>query len=574
MALALGRYELLRPLARGGMGEVYLARRRAAGVEKLLVIKRMRPERVGDPRFLELFVREARLSMSLAHQNIVPVFDFGRIDDQVFIAMERVEGKDLGSSLAQAGKTKPLPPLLAAFIAAECCQALDYAHHRRSPTGAQLGIVHRDVTPRNVLLSWSGEVKLTDFGIAALAGDERSKSAGTPAYMAPEQARGDSVDPRADVYALGMCLREALTGVRARPGFDRDAMLGAACIGLLDPWPEGFDSPLRAIVDRATAKQPEDRYADAHALLTDLDSFIVAERAAHKSAALARQLAAWLADVWVEERDDASTSAEIEASHLVSFVDDGELDVVGTGTARSALATDPDAENPLGGNATDATRPDRPPSPPRMSASANGDPVLAPRRVSADPEAQVTTADRAPQRWPLVALVAAVAIAGTAVFALTRSSSESSPVVAAVARDAAPAIAIAAPPDAPTHIDPPPVDPPPVDPPRVDPPKHPKLDASPKVGPRIEHPPHTGSATAAAPATHIVRINTKPWSYWTADADPTQHTTPDPVSLSVGAHTIHFTGNPHYRADKTITIDVPDNDDFHRVEQLDELAAP
>src|SRR5882724_7058183 len=102
MPRALGRYELLRPLARGGMAEVYLARRRAAGIEKWLVVKRMRPERTGDLRFLDLFVREARLSMSLAHQNIVPVFDFGRIDDQVFIAMERVEGRDLGSSLAKS----------------------------------------------------------------------------------------------------------------------------------------------------------------------------------------------------------------------------------------------------------------------------------------------------------------------------------------------------------------------------------------------------------------------------------------------------------------------------------------
>ena len=174
MSRALGRYELLRPLARGGMGEVYLARRRAAGVEKWLVVKRMRPERAGDTRFLDLFMREARLSMSLTHQNIVPVFDFGRIDDQVFLAMERVEGKDLGSSLQKSGKG--LPPLLAAFIAADCLQALDYAHRRKSPDGSQLGIVHRDVTPRNVLLSWSGEVKLTDFGIAALAGDSPSRA--------------------------------------------------------------------------------------------------------------------------------------------------------------------------------------------------------------------------------------------------------------------------------------------------------------------------------------------------------------------------------------------------------------
>src|ERR1043165_3894845 len=166
MSRALGRYELLRPLARGGMGEVYLARRRAAGVEKWLVVKRMRPERAGDARFMDLFKREAMLSMSLAHQNIVPVFDFGRSGDQVFLAMERVEGRDLGSTLARSG-VPPLPPVVAAFIAAECCQARDYAHRRKRDDGTDLGIVHRDVTPRNVLVSWSGEVKLTDFGIAA-----------------------------------------------------------------------------------------------------------------------------------------------------------------------------------------------------------------------------------------------------------------------------------------------------------------------------------------------------------------------------------------------------------------------
>jgi len=309
MSRALGRYELLRPLARGGMAEVYLARRRAAGVEKWLVVKRMRPERAGDARFLDLFMREARLSMSLAHQNIVPVFDFGRIDDQVFLAMERIEGKDLGSSLGRA--TTPLSPMLAAFIAAECCQALDYAHRRRGPDGTLLGIVHRDVTPRNVLLSWSGEVKLTDFGIAALAGDARSSAVGTPAYMAPEQARGEACDARADVYAVGLVLREALTGKRARGGSDRDSTLAAARDGTLEPWPEGFDGPLRAIIERATAAAPDDRYPDARSMLEELDHFIVAERSAKKADAPARQLAAWLGALWEDEREEGAIEEAI-----------------------------------------------------------------------------------------------------------------------------------------------------------------------------------------------------------------------------------------------------------------------
>src|SRR3954468_1638075 len=271
MSRALGRYELLRPLARGGMAEVYLARRRAAGIEKWLVIKRMRPETSGNPRLLDLFVREARLSMSLVHQNIVPVFDFGRVDDQVFLAMERVEGKDLGLSLSRAADHR-LPPLLAAFVAAECCQALDYAHQRKGPDGVALGIVHRDVTPRNVLLSWSGEVKLTDFGIAALAGDATARLLGTPQYMAPEQARSEPIDPRADLYAIGLVLREAVPGRRPRPGTDRESILEAARRGELLPWAPGeglatgsgdhtdamdprnaLPPALVAIIDRATS---------------------------------------------------------------------------------------------------------------------------------------------------------------------------------------------------------------------------------------------------------------------------------------------------------------------------------
>ena len=364
MARALGRYELLRPLARGGMADVYLARRRAAGVEKWLVVKRMRPETSRDPRFLDLFVREARLSMSLVHQNIVPVFDFGKIDDQVFLAMERVEGKDLGSSLARATSHR-LPPLLAAFIAAECCQALDYAHQRKNPEGIALGIVHRDVTPRNVLLSWSGEVKLTDFGIAALAGDATSRLLGTPQYMAPEQARSEAIDPRADIYAVGLVLREAVSGSRPRPGGDRDTILDAARRGVLLPWahlagqvpdapqlalgsgdhgpldppPDPPPPALVAIIDRATAPLAGNRYPDARSMLEDLDSFIVGERAAHKAESPSRQLAAWLARVWEGARDDVETDAAIDADHLVSFLDDGALDVLGTGTVRSLAAT-------------------------------------------------------------------------------------------------------------------------------------------------------------------------------------------------------------------------------------------
>jgi Protein kinase domain len=345
MSRVLGRYELVRPLARGGMAEVFLARRRAAGVEKLFVVKRIRSERAGDLRFRELFRREAKLSMSLTHQNIVQTFDFGSVGEQFFLAMERVEGKDLGGSLARDKGSHPLPPLVAAFIAAECCQALDYAHGRRQD-GANLGVVHRDVTLRNVLVSWSGEVKLTDFGIATLAGEDTSKLVGTPAFMAPEQARGEAIDVRTDVYAVGMVLRELLTGERARPGDDRDALIAAARQGTLAPWTGDVDAALVAIVDRATAAKPTDRYPVAGEMFADLDSFIVAQRAARRGDSPARQLAAWLAKVWGDDRDDISAGdVELEGgAEMMSFLDDAAA--VGTGTERSLAATAADEPAP------------------------------------------------------------------------------------------------------------------------------------------------------------------------------------------------------------------------------------
>jgi eukaryotic-like serine/threonine-protein kinase len=537
MSRALGRYELLRPLARGGMGEVYLARRRAAGVEKWLVVKKMRPERAGDARFLDLFMREARLSMSLAHQNIVPVFDFGRIDDQVFLAMERVEGKDLGSSMAKAGK--PLPPLLAAFIAAECCQALDYAHRRKSPDGTDLGIVHRDVTPRNVLLSWSGEVKLTDFGIAALAGDEPSKMAGTPAYMAPEQARGEATNVRADIYAVGMVLREALTGVRPRHGNDRETVLAAAQAGRLDPWPDGFESPLQAIIDRATAINKDDRYPDARMMLAELDEFILAERAAKKADAPARQLAAWLAVTWEGETDDVTVSdVDIQAEHMMSFLDDGVFDVVGTGTQRSLAMTA-------------AEEPALPPAEaPR--APSHTDPSVEPLRVE----------PRRRSRLPWILLGAVTIAAVTTVVAMTMQKPEQQP-----ERVVDPPVATLTP-DAKENV---------VEPAVVDAIVVAPIDAAPadaRVKPHnVPVRPRPDARVAVTPPAvkkYKVVINTVPkWSYFTVDNDPTKYQSFEPLMLTPGSHTIHFTGNEHFPADKTIKITVPEQDGFKVVEKLD-----
>ena len=563
------------------MAEVYLARRKAAGVEKWLVVKRIRAERSTDVRFLDLFVREARLSMSLTHQNIVPVFDFGRIDDQVFLAMERIEGKDLGSTLAHTGGAK-VTPLIAAFIAAECCQALDYAHRRKSPDGHVLGIVHRDVTPRNVLLSWSGEVKLTDFGIAALAGDASSSLVGTPAYMAPEQARGETVDARADVYALGLVLRELITGERARPGEEREATLAAAKAGRLKPWPGDAPAELVAIVDRATALAPADRFPDARSMLNELDGFIVAERAAHKVDAPARQLAEWLADVWGAERDDAPLEpGEVEGSHLVSFLDDGALDVVGTGTERSMAATAADESAAASAAPLPLPLPLPLPSPGTASVSASSPAPGAPAPAPAPGNVPIPIAADAKPRpaatfIAIAAGLAAVLAVVLFVFVLpARDAKEASADAAVALPTAVPdAAAIDAAAVVTQSADAAEVIAPPVDAAEV---ATGPADAASRVN-RPNPPPAKPDAAVAEvavdaalasppPVTRKVTINAIPWAYFTVDGDPTQHETMKTILLSPGPHVLHFS-NPELGVTRDVTIEVPADRDHSHVERL------
>ncbi len=487
------------------MAEVFLARRRAGGLEKELVVKRIRPERATDVVFLDLFVREARLSMALAHQNIVPVFDFGRAGDEVYFAMERVEGQDLGSSLAHAGAV-PMPEVAAAFVAAECCQALDYAHHR-AREGEPLGIVHRDVTPRNVLLSWSGEVKLTDFGIAALAGDDTHKLIGTPSYMAPEQARREPIDPRADVYGVGMLLREALTGARARPGDDRETILAGARIGELAPWPTGraLDPALVAIVDRATAARVDDRFPDARAMYAELDRYILAARTADPGEAPARQLARWLETVWREARD-APIGDAISGVELVSLFEDDR----GSGTQRSLVAT-----------VGDDPEPSLPPPPP-------------------------APAPRARRGWIAIGAVGVIAI-GAVVWRTTATPAsappDASPRVAVAVVDVAPPIAVD---DA--ALPPPPPPPPPIDAPIALIAIHRDAGAHP--------PPALDAAPAVAIVHREVLVGARPWATVTVDDDPTVHDTPAHLQLAVGLHALHFT-NAELHVERTVPLDVP-----------------
>jgi eukaryotic-like serine/threonine-protein kinase len=280
---SLGRYSVLRKIGAGGMAEVFLARFKGAqGAEKLLVIKKIHPAFASNARFVAMFVDEAKVAMRLNHSNIVQVYAFEQIGPDQILAMEHVDGRDLHEIRSAAWAAGARVPFgLAAFVAAEIAKGLDYAHSRKDDHGRPLDIVHRDVSPQNVLVSRDGAVKIADFGIArARSVHEESLGdvKGKLGYMAPEQARGLPVDRRADIFSLGVILHELLVGrplVPVRAG-DED-VLELVRIGR-HPGPRDLDpsvpAELDAVVRRAMAVDPAQRYDTAREMALDLGRYL------------------------------------------------------------------------------------------------------------------------------------------------------------------------------------------------------------------------------------------------------------------------------------------------------------
>ena len=247
-----GRYMLFDMVGKGGMAEIFLARARTTdlGGHRLCVVKQIIPAFAEHSQFAEMLIHEAKLAAMLDHANIVQVTDLGRADGELFIAMDYVEGFDLNELLRRCTKTKvPLPFEFALLILADTLQGLDYAHRRTDDNGVPLGIVHRDVSPSNVLISYEGQSKLCDFGIAhanelvvgpAPSGGAYTRDAlqGKAGYMSPEHARGEAIDARADVFAVGILLWELIAGHRMyRPEPDRGTLLDQARAALVPPLP-------------------------------------------------------------------------------------------------------------------------------------------------------------------------------------------------------------------------------------------------------------------------------------------------------------------------------------------------
>lgn len=275
-----GKYELLERIAAGGMAEVFLARSFGVeGFERRLVIKRILPGLAGSSRFVSMFVSEAKISAMLSHPNIVQIYDLGREGEDYYIAMEHIAGRDLTRIWRRLhAQSRRMPLGLAVSIAASAARALAYAHSRADSEGAPLQIVHRDVSPHNVIVSYQGEVKLVDFGIARLVpeggiDDPDAPGGGKFAYMSPEQAAGEAVDHRSDLFSLGVVLYELVTNQRLFDGADLGEKLRRVR-GAEVPDPARVEPSLpprlSALLRRLLSHDPDQRPASAEALEEEL----------------------------------------------------------------------------------------------------------------------------------------------------------------------------------------------------------------------------------------------------------------------------------------------------------------
>ena len=303
-----GKYLLLDRISVGGMAEVFQAKAFGAeGFQKILAIKRILPSLAEDEEFIDMFIDEAKIAGQLSHANICQIYELGRLDTSHFIAMEYVWGKDtlqIQNRLRKLHRRMPLS--MAGLIAAEACEGLDYAHRKLDADGNPLGIVHRDVSPQNIIVSYEGEVKIIDFGIAKAVSRSAKTQAGVLkgkfGYMSPEQVRGLPIDHRSDVFALGTILWEMCVGERLFTGESDFAVLEK--VRNADVARPSQKNPLvppdlEEIVLRALAKDVDDRYQDARQLQADLMAFLSSQSPAYTT----KELSAELKAIFAEDRE-------------------------------------------------------------------------------------------------------------------------------------------------------------------------------------------------------------------------------------------------------------------------------
>ena len=331
------RYVSLKKIADGGMAEIFLAHQSGAeGFARPVILKRILPGLSADPQFRDMLVDEAHIAMSLNHGNIVPVLDLGQSRGRYFLVMELVDGWDLATIVRRAKKASfPVPLGLGLHILAEVCRGLAYAHARRGPDGQGLGIVHRDVSPHNVLVGEQGEVKLADFGIAKALGKRgRTRTGvikGKLDFMSPEQASGQPLAPSSDIFAVGTILYLLATGRRPfEAGSDLEVLLkvqSADFVPLETSCPD-FPPRVASIVNKAMQRRPADRYQSGEEMMLDIEEVLRSDFRSPGQSELKR----WLAELG--SKDGLPTTSQLPALPV-----DEPLGPIGTGETE-ALSLD------------------------------------------------------------------------------------------------------------------------------------------------------------------------------------------------------------------------------------------
>jgi len=282
--IPFGKYLLLDRINIGGMAEVWRGKQfGASGFERLVAIKRILPNIAEDDEFISMFIDEAKISVQLTHANVASIYELGNILGSYFISMEYIPGKDMRAIFDRCRKKgEPAPVPLVAFCVSKMCEGLDYAHRKKDGMGREMNIVHRDISPQNVLISYEGEVKVIDFGIAKAAGKATKTQAGILkgkfGYMSPEQIRGLPLDRRSDVFAIGVCLYEMLTGERLFVGDSDFSVLEKVRKAEVPPpstYNRRIPEALERIVLKALAKDVDERYQYASELGDDLQRFLI-----------------------------------------------------------------------------------------------------------------------------------------------------------------------------------------------------------------------------------------------------------------------------------------------------------
>jgi serine/threonine protein kinase len=349
---SFGKYVLVDHISSGGMADVYRAKVQGIrGFTKTVAIKRIHEHLLERTRFLRMFTDEAKIASRLVHNNIVQIYDLGEVDSMPFIAMEYVSGRDLYRILKRlAAMNRKFPWRLATLVISEVCTGLHYAHDFRSPDGQPQEIVHRDVSPRNVVLSYDGEVKLTDFGVARARDREEHTEHGVikgkVRYISPEGAHGEEVDRRSDIFSLGIVFAEMLTMAPLRDAPNEMVMLldirkGNFDRGRIDELPES----LRTVIDRAIATDPDDRYPSAAAMRDDLLSRVDAATQPMTQAEVTTFMhALFTDDIEREKRADLKAEQDL----LKELQHQAELGASRGGAGQSGVATDGNPLNVFG----------------------------------------------------------------------------------------------------------------------------------------------------------------------------------------------------------------------------------